>query len=323
MFRCAVAGIEMFYDHGDRERRDMARFRFVLDKMGEEKFIKTFLEYFYQSDVGTRKIDSDLKEKLPAVPFFGTFKQKQPFFEEWFDRCVLRTRWKDIYALKIIIPRGNLEPFRLNALADLAYKYSGNIVRLTRSQDILLPYVHATALPYIHNELHNGDLAAFLQVSFRSKIVSCIGASVCKMGFFNSMEYAVLLSNELDKLFKDFANISDKDKQQIVDAIKISGCPNSCGGHLLAPLGFEGIKKRNTGNSSELCFSVFTGGSVNGKTSRMAEPVDEYYVPAEHLATFVKGLVSAYLNRHGDMAETFADYICSIGKDTVKKYYKL
>jgi sulfite reductase beta subunit-like hemoprotein len=320
IFRCAAAGIDMFYECGDREKHDKARFRFVLDSMGKEKFINTFLDYFNKSNVEKRETKSE--ETIPTVPFFKTLIKKQPFFEKWFNNCVCRTRGKDIYALKFLILEGNLELFRLNGLANLADKYTGGIVRLTRSQDILLPHAHSTALPYMHNELQNGELAAFPEVSSYSKIVSCVGSSVCKMGLLDAAKYATLLSHALDGLFKDFLNISDSKKQQIFDAIKISGCSNSCSGHAVAALGFEGIKRRNSENETDLYFKVFIGGSLTGEKSSLAEAVDEFYIPAKHLDIFVKELVAAYLIRN-NATETFADHIYSIGKNAIKTFYKI
>jgi sulfite reductase beta subunit-like hemoprotein len=204
--------------------------------------------------------------------------------------------------------------------SDLAAKYSGGVIRLLRSQDILLPRVHSTALPYIYEELQSGNLSISLHASLCCKIVSCIGAEVCKIGILDSAKFASELSRSLDIFFEEFPNVSMQDKLQVINSIRISGCPNSCSGHPAVPLGFEGLK-RNIDGQFEPCFRVFVGGCLEGEKSRLAVAKENFYVPAKHLQAFVKEVAAAYLGRN-DRAETFSDYVSGIGPGNISKFYK-
>ena len=320
IFRCAAAVVELFNDHGNREKRNEARLRFVLNRLGEQEFVRLFLQYFEKTDVDNVEKSFGIDGKTSDIPVFEEKTEKDAQYDKWLERSVCETGIKDIYALKIIVPGGNLQTRHLTSLSHLAEKYSNGIIRLLRSQDILLPKAHRTALPYIYEELRNGDLSVFLEAAFHSKIVSCVGAAVCKIGILDSAKYASALSHGLDMLFEDFPDISTWDKQQITDSIRISGCPNSCGGHTASALGFEGLK-RNIGEVSEPCFRVFTGGCQEGEKSRLAVAAENFYVPAKDLPAFVKELATAYLKRN-NRTETFADYISGIGTGNMDRFYK-
>ena len=320
IFRCAAAGVELFNDHGNREKRNDARLRFVLGRLGEEKFVQMFLRYFEKSDVDNEERIFDYEGKISDIAIFEEKTQKDALYAGWLEHCAYATGTKDIYSLKIVVPGGNLEKRHLISLSDLATKYSVGVIRLLRSQDILLPKVHRTALPYIYEELQNGNLSVFVHFPSRCKIVSCIGAEVCKIGILDSAKFASELSRSLDIFFEGFPNVSIQDKLQIIDSIRISGCPNSCSGHPAVPLGFEGLK-RNIDGQFELCFRVFVGGCLEGEKSRLAVAKENFYVPVKHLQAFVKELATAYLGRN-DRTETFLDYVSSIESGNISKFYK-
>jgi len=76
----------------------------------------------------------------------------------------------------------------------------------------------------------------------------------------------------------------------ILDSIRISGCPNACGAHPAAVLGFQGMKKSIDGNLLPF-LKVYTGADLrNGKLS---EPVTE--IPAEKVGVFVKTTVGEFI----------------------------
>lgn len=320
IFRCAAACVELFNDHGNREKRNEARLRFVVNRLGEEKFTQLFLQYFEKSEVNN-SVRIEIDEKTHAIPVFEDKVEKDPLFDKWFEHSVIPTGIEDVYALKIVVPGGTLEKRHLSVFADLASKYSIGSIRLLRSQDILLPRVHKTALPHIYGELRkNGNLSAFLQTAYSSKIVSCVGAAVCKIGILEAAKFASELSASLDIFFKGIPNLATWDKLQIIESIRISGCPNSCSGHPAYPLGFEGIK-RNVDGESKPFFRVFTGGYQGGEKATLATAKEDFYLPSEHLQTFVKEIAAGYLKRN-NRSESFIDYISKIGTGKIIEFYK-
>ena len=121
-------------------------------------------------------------------------------------------------------------------------------------------------------------------------------------------------------LFEDFPNISTREKMQITENIRVSGCPNACSGHVTVSLGFDGLK-RDVDGISEPCFRVFIGGRQEGERSKLAILNENFYILGKHLVPFVNELVTAYLKRN-DQTQTFADYVSEIGLVDMDKFYK-
>jgi len=66
----------------------------------------------------------------------------------------------------------------------------------------------------------------------KAKIVTCTGAATCKLGLCLSRGLADAISSRL------------ADVKANGQVIRISGCPNSCGHHYIASIGFQGKGKR-------------------------------------------------------------------------------
>ncbi len=58
-----------------------------------------------------------------------------------------------------------------------------------------------------------------------------------------------------EKIFKktaqNFAGLKAGKISSMIKSIKISGCPNACGGHVIAALGIQGFQKSSEGKISE------------------------------------------------------------------------
>ena len=51
--QCALAMTEFFYEHGDRTNRNTARIRFLVKRLGKEKFVELFRDYFNRAQKET------------------------------------------------------------------------------------------------------------------------------------------------------------------------------------------------------------------------------------------------------------------------------
>ncbi len=308
IFHCAVAGIDLFHDHGNREKRHEARLRFVLEKLGEHDFVELYRRYFDRTPAPVVKSPSlESFEKPPVLPEFSRKDENHPDATAWLAASVVPTRFEQVRALKLTVPCGNIEQRFLAPLAALATKYTNGKLRLLRSQDLLLPGVHETALPHLFDEVRQSELAPFIGTAQRCKILSCVGAATCKIGILNSVDFATKVALELDTLFESFPNISCQEQMEITGSIRISGCPNACSCHPAATLGFEGLK-RDLGKGVEPCFRVYYGGCMKGADSRLAVTRENFHLPATDLPAFITGIVRTYLSRRKP-GESFADFI--------------
>ena len=69
--KCAFAMTELFYDHGDRKNRNAARIRFILKRLGSEKFLELFKEYFQKTTLEVKDFPEwklELKPEIKSAP---------------------------------------------------------------------------------------------------------------------------------------------------------------------------------------------------------------------------------------------------------------
>src|SRR5205814_7830613 len=84
-------------------------------------------------------------------------------------------------------------------------------------------------------------------------VTSCPGTDSCKMGITASMGAGRALRNELIEM--DVQDPLIKGMH-----VKISGCPNGCGRHHLASIGFQGAAIKGEGGNQVPSYEVYVGG---------------------------------------------------------------
>ena len=99
--------------------------------------------------------------------------------------------------------------------------------------------------------------------------------------------------------------------------LNISGCPNSCGHHPVADIGFSGKALRKEGRLYP-AYNVLAGGVVRDGQTKLAEHLGE--VPARALPQLVTELFRKYLAKAAEFG-TFHNYILKEGKEDLKKLF--
>ena len=126
--------------------------------------------------------------------------------------------------------------------------------------------------------------ARLAEASTVADVASCPGAESCKL--------AVTQSRGLGRLIEDHLRarpdlVADADGMRI----KISGCPNGCGQHHIATLGFQGSVRRVGGKAVPQYFVMVGGGATEDGASfaRLAAKV-----PARRMPEVVERLIALY-----------------------------
>ncbi len=292
--RAAVALTELFYDHGDRANRHQARLRFLLKRMGAEAFQRLYLEYFARTAAPVIHVQAE-DQGSPLIQGLKRGRTAKPVagFEMWKHFAVSPTRFGDtVKSVRLFVPYGNLDAGQLRMVAALAAEYGSPFVRLLASQDILIPLVHISALPGLYKRLRQ-ELAEIdlTFTSYKGHIVTCVGASVCKIGMADSPAVADLIAVALDRHLPPDTPEKLRLLKLAADDLRISGCPNSCAGHPAAKIGIECLKRRE-GDEIKTFAALFAGAGVgaDGKV-RLSERLPGEPVRLEHLTQKVLELV--------------------------------
>ncbi|HEX9199050.1 MAG TPA: hypothetical protein VF865_05790, partial [Acidobacteriaceae bacterium] len=136
---------------------------------------------------------------------------------------------------------------------------------------------------------------------------SCTGADTCRLGICRPKG---ALSAIVERL-----STSGLDLNQIPDfRLNLSGCPNTCGQHMLADLGFYGNVARR-GQQMFPAYAVVAGARTGEGDFRLAQPIDR--VSARDLPRFVEDVLRLWLEKKSRHAN-FADYIDAEGTQDIR-----
>ncbi|MEG3014682.1 MAG: nitrite/sulfite reductase [Cetobacterium sp.] len=308
LLRAVKSMIDLFYDRGDRINRMQARLRFLVEKLGISGFRQLFLEYFNRETIENGKISEiDYLKKVDKLAKFELEEETKDFLH-WKEICVKETKFKDVVSLVLYVKNGDLTVEDVEKLSRLMEDLKTPLIRATINQNLVIPLVHKSALSYIYKYLNKEIPEVVTQtISIRGQIRSCVGAKVCMIGVQDSVSIADAIGKELDNLAKEYPQyrkIIFKEAKNI----RISGCPSSCAGVPVAPLGFIGLKKK-IGDKLIDCMQVYMGGILTEGIQSLAFEIPNLILPIEEIPILVKSLFKDYLEALQTYDISFSSYM--------------
>jgi sulfite reductase beta subunit-like hemoprotein len=154
---------------------------------------------------------------------------------------------------------GDLTSAQFRLLGQLALAFADGTVRITSDQNVVLRWVPDQVLHSLYNSLAAAGLSR-AGASTLADVTSCPGAESCKLAVTQSRGLGRLLSDSLHERPDLVSAVPGLD-------IKISGCPNGCGQHHIAGIGFQGSLRKVGGRPAPHYFVMIGGGvSDDGAT---------------------------------------------------------
>jgi sulfite reductase (ferredoxin) len=297
---------------GEKKQRDRARIKFLIAKLGIEEFKKLVLEErktltpdprwsAYLQDV------ESYGEKPLKPPTFLNGQKRPEGFDAWYGTNVYRQKQEGYVVASVTLPLGDLSSWQMRQLADIARRFSGDSIRTTVEQNIVLRWVSETDLPDLYRELARIGLGA-AGAGTIVDVTACPGTDTCKLGISSSRGLAGELRTRLAaKSFK-----LDEAVKNL--RIKISGCFNSCGQHHISDLGFYGTTL-TIGNRKVPHFQVVLGGKWQDNGGAYGLPLVR--VPSKRIPEVIDRITDRYV-RERTSEETFQDFVRRIGKKELR-----
>ncbi|HEY7922646.1 MAG TPA: nitrite/sulfite reductase [Vicinamibacteria bacterium] len=328
IFDLADAVMRLYAARGDYKHKQRNRLKFLIREMGWEawraEFERTFAEV--KAEGGSRlpfdpddaPVEQAPSGTRPAPPRLGDTAARavatelrgpgflprvEPqlslttaAFARW-ARGNVRPQKQAGYAVATVtVPLGDLTSAQLRVLADLAASFSDGTLRMTPEQNLLFRWVPETALQDLHRQLAAAGLAS-PHASTIADPVSCPGAEACRLAVTQSRGLARLIHEHVAArpgLVDDAADLN----------VKISGCPNGCGQHHIAGVGFQGSVRKLDGRAVPQYFVMVGGGVTDGQAhfARIAAKV-----PARRSGEALERLVGLYKSEGlpGETAKAF------------------
>ncbi|HLB24509.1 MAG TPA: nitrite/sulfite reductase [Dehalococcoidia bacterium] len=304
--RSIEAAIKVWDRLGERRNKNKARIKFLVGKIGIEEFRRLWkLELDTlppTSDPRYREPDFTLLEEAPGYGSWasrnGGVKQTREGFDVWRRTNALKQRNQGYYSIYVLLPIGDVNVEQMHALAEMARKYAGGHIRTAASQNFVLRWVHEDDLPAVHGELVDIGLAEDHAMTI-SDIITCPGADTCAIGVTSSKGLGTEIRNRI------LAGNGQYHGDPLVNDIRInvSGCPNSCGQHHIADIGFYGMAIR-MGERQVPAFQLLLGGNARG-TGKLAKLTMK--LPARYIPDAVEKLIATYVGERTD-GEKFASW---------------
>jgi sulfite reductase (NADPH) hemoprotein beta-component len=154
---------------------------------------------------------------------------------------------------------GDLTSAQLRLIGELAASFSDGQVRVTMDQNVVLRWVRNEDVEALYKSLHALGLSRN-GANTLADVVSCPGAESCKLAVTQSRGLGRLLGDHLQSRPDLVAATPGLD-------IKISGCPNGCGQHHIAGIGFQGSLRKVGGQPAPHYFVLVGGGVADGITT--------------------------------------------------------
>lgn len=304
LLQMCEAIVSVFDKYGDKRNRNKARLKFVVDKLGMDKIKELYEEeYAALNDKSYPAIDiSD--DGNPVIPDYqpNTQHDSDPDFMLWKGRNIEAQKQAGFNNVQIKLILGDFNISQAKALANIAEQYAGGIIVCTVNQNVMIPWVKEDAFGAIFAELKKIGLHKAGTEEIRD-ITCCPGSETCNLGITASRGLVEELNTEMEKGFE-----TSKDLDHV--SIKASGCPNSCGQHHIASIGFHGGAKKLNGILTPH-YEVLLGGRVSEDDVVFGTSVIK--IPAKNAPAAMKLTLEDY-KAGKENNESFGEYFDRKGK---------
>ncbi|WP_174285931.1 nitrite/sulfite reductase [Sphingomonas bacterium] len=255
------AALRVYNRYGRRDNIYKARIKILIHEIGAADYARQVEKEF--AAVKALGVDPPAAEFARITAFFGepafeaslpdAIDRSDPDFAVWVDQNV-RPHKRPGYGIVTIslkpvggIP-GDASADRIDLMADLAERYSLDELRVTHSQNIVLPHVRKADLHALWTALSAAGLAE-ANLDLISDIIACPGLDYCSLANARSIPVA-------QKIATRFAS-PERQRDLGELKLKISGCINACGHHHAGHIGILGVDKKGTEN-----YQLLLGGSA-------------------------------------------------------------
>jgi sulfite reductase (NADPH) hemoprotein beta-component len=312
--------LRVYNQYGRRDNIYKARIKILVHELGIEKFAQEVEDEWLQMGDSALTLDDAVVEeirsrftyptyeKLPHMPDELKKAAHDPHFETWRKNSVAPHKVPGYAIVTLSLkpvggPPGDATAEQMDAIADLADKYSFGEIRVGHEQNLALPHVARRDLPALWRALDKIGVAT-PNINLVSDIIACPGLDYCSLANARSIPIA-------QELTRRFAN---HDTANLIGRlhVNISGCINACGHHHVGHIGILGVEK-----NGEEFYQITIGGRAdeNAVVGTLIGPA----VPYGEVADVVEDIVEAYLALRERPDELFIDAVKRLGVEPFRE----
>ncbi|MFC5865050.1 NirA family protein [Acidicapsa dinghuensis] len=269
----AAAMIRVFIEHGDRTDRKKARFKYLVDKWGVDRFLSETEKRLAFPLLRVSAEECEPLSQVNRAAHIGVHPQIQ----------------EGLHYLGVSVPVGRLPVNQMRALADIAEEFGNGELRLTVWQNLIIPNISSERVDAAVGCLHAAGLDCAAGAVLRGT-VACTGNRGCRYAATDTKTHAIELANLLDARWKIDQPIN----------LHVTGCPHSCAQHYVGDIGLLGAKVKG-----EEGYQVVIGGGCDQDQGLARELIPS--VAYSELPPMLEGLFAAFEELRNP-SESFVDF---------------
>jgi sulfite reductase (NADPH) hemoprotein beta-component len=313
--------LRTYNQFGRRDNIYKARIKILVHELGVEAFAKEVEAEWQSVKDGALKLDPavvaeiagrfrypDYQRLDDSPPEIAAARKADRQFDAWMGNSVANHKMPG-YAIVTLSLKpeggtpGDATAAQMDAIADLADRYSFGEIRVGHEQNLVLPHVAQRDLPALWRALDAIGVAT-PNVNLVSDIISCPGLDYCSLANARSIPIA----QEITRRFRNGDLARDLGRLHI----NISGCINACGHHHVGHIGILGVEK-----NGEEFYQITLGGKAdeNATLGTLIGPA----VPYAQVADVVEDIATAYLELRQRPDELFIDTVKRTGVEPFRE----
>ena len=305
---------------GRRDNKYKARIKILVHEVGAEAFTEMVEAEWRHLKDSALEVPAEELARIKAyfapppyrklnrfTPAFEAARARDPAFARWVASNVAAHKQPGYAIVNLSLkPEGGVPgdatAEQMDAVAELAERYSFGEIRVTHEQNLVFADVTRADLAALWRALDGLGLAT-PNVGLLTDIIACPGLDYCALANTRSIPIAQRISRrfgELDRLH-DIGELH----------VNISGCINACGHHHVGHIGILGVDKKG-----EEFYQITLGGSAdeNAALGRLVGPA----VSSDQIVDAIETIVETYVGMRDD-GERFIDTYRRLGPAPFKE----
>ena len=306
--------LRVYNMHGRRDNIHKARIKIIVNQMGIDRYRELVDAEWERIRDGALKIPREEIERIEAYfapPEYETLEDSaaeldalrstDADFDRWLSGNVDEHKVPGYAIVNISLKPpgkapGDITADQMDAVADLADRYSLGEIRVNHRQNLVFVDVRQSELHELWHALAALELAT-PNIGALTDMICCPGLDFCALANARSIPVAQDISN----------HFVDVDRLAAIGnfTINISGCMNACGHHHVGHVGILGVDKRG-----KEFFQLTLGGSSDQNASlgdRLGPALPQADVPIA-----IESIVEVYMDLRED-GERFLDTYRRVG----------
>jgi sulfite reductase (NADPH) hemoprotein beta-component len=315
------AVLRTYNQFGRRDNIYKARIKILVHELGVEAFAKEVEAEWQSIKDGPLGLDEEVVADIASrfrYPTYARLENSPPElaearsgdrrFEAWIGNSVTKHKVPGYGIVTLSLKPeggtpGDVTADQMDAIADLADRYSFGEIRVGHEQNLALPHVAQRDLPAVWRAL-DAIGVAIPNVNLITDIIACPGLDYCSLANARSIPIA----QEITRRFRNLDLARDLGRLHV----NISGCINACGHHHVGHIGILGVEK-----NGEEFYQITLGGKAdeNATLGTLIGPA----VPYAQVADLVEDIAAAYIELRERPDELFIDTVKRTGVEPFRE----